>query len=150
MGEAATPPTYGIFRFYEPDLSVPAEERAIFAGPANKRAAEEKIQLHDFRSSNDVAKGAKGLDVQAFTYVKHKSSLTAEELLEGDNAERIYVPETIDLVLKLTGASRGVVHNVAFRRAPVTKAADINFVDRAGGEKDQAIKAMPRDRVLGE
>lgn len=148
MGEAESQHTYGIFRFCEPDLSVPAEERAIFAGPANIRAAEEKIQLRDFSTSNDIAKGAEGLDVQAFTYIKHKSSLAGEELLQGTNAEDIYAPEAIDLILKLTGAARGVVHNLTFRREAATRQADINHVIKAGGERDQAIKALPQDRIF--
>ncbi|EME38479.1 hypothetical protein DOTSEDRAFT_39471 [Dothistroma septosporum NZE10] len=148
MGEADESPVYGIFRFLEPDLSVPAEDRAIFAAPANVRAVEERIQLHDFRTSADVARGAQGLDVQAFTYIKHKSSLSGEEMLQGTNVEDIYAPETVDMILKLTGASRGVVHNVAFRRDPATKQNDLKYVMRAGGERDQAVMSLPQDRVL--
>lgn len=134
MGAAPPDAKYGVFRFLEPDLSVPAEERAIFAGPASKVAKEETIELHDFRTATDVAKGARGLDVQAFTYLNHTSSLTGDEILEETNAEDIYAPEVIDFILGVTGGSRAVVHNIAFRRKLATKQVDLYHVNRAGGE----------------
>ena len=96
----------GTVRFIDPDLSVPAHERAIFAGPAAKYATHEKIELNDFHKSDDVAKGAKGLDVQAFTFVKHNFSLDRDQMLEGTNAEDVYAKEVLDMMVDLTGASR--------------------------------------------
>ena len=150
MGVAPPHPTDGTFRFLDPDLSVPAQERAIFAGPAPKAAKEETIELNDFRTSHEVAKGGSGLDVQAFTYVNHVSTLTAEAILEGTNAEDIYVPEMIDLILKVTGASRAVAHNVAFRRKLSTKQVDLYNIQRRGNDMDEAVRKQPRDRILGE
>lgn len=150
MGAAPQLATYGTFRFIDPDLSVPAKERATFAGPAPKTVKEETIQLHDFRTSNDVAKGGRGLDVQAFTYVNHVSSLTGDEMLHGSNAEDIYVPEIIDLVLKVTGASRAIAHNVAFRRKLSTKQVDLYNVQRRGNDMDEAVKKQRFDRIIGK
>lgn len=147
MGAAPKEATYGVFRFLEPDLSVPAEERAIFAGPASKVAKEEEIELHDFRTSHNIVKGARGLDVQAFTYLNHTSSLTGDEILKGTNAEDIYAPEVIDFMLGVTGGSRAVVHNIAFRRKLATKSVDLYHVNRAGGEWDEAIKKQPCNRI---
>ena len=149
MGAASPEPTYGTFRFLEPDLSVPAKERAIFAGPASKVAKEETIELHDFRTANDVAQGARGLDVQAFTYINHVSSLTGDEMLQGTNVEDVYAPEVIDFMLGVTGGSRAVVHNIAFRRKLATNQVDLSYVNRAGGEWDEAIKKRSNDRISG-
>lgn len=150
MGSVPPEPTYGIFRFLEPDLSVPAEERAIFAGPASKLAKEESIELKDFRTATDIAKGVQGLDVQAFTYLNHKSSLTGEEILQGTNAEDVYAPEVCEWILGVTGGSRAVVHNIAFRRKLAEKAVDLYHVNRAGGEWDKAIKKQPCNKISGK
>lgn len=149
MGAAPNDSTFGIFRFLEPDLSVPAHERATFAGPASKAAKEETIELHDFRSDKSIARGREGLDVQGFTYVEHASSLTGEELLAGTKAEDIYAPEVIGFMLKLTGGSRAVAHDVGFRRKLANRQADLYHVQRRGNEMDQAVSKLPRDRILG-
>lgn len=145
-----TQPTYGLFRFVEPDLSISAQERSIFAGPAPKKVQEESLQLHDFRTSKDVRHGQAGLDAQSFTYVDHTSRLTGEELLAGDNAERIYAPEMLDLVLKVTGASRGVVYNIAFRHNLAERTKDLYSIQSLENVKDKDVLALPRDRVIGE
>ena len=149
MGAAPPQANYGVFRFLDPDLSVPAHERAIFAGPASKAAKEETLELHDFRTSNDVAQGARGLDVQGFTFVNHVSSLTGEQLMAASNPEEIYCPEIIDLILNVTGGKRAVVHDMAFRRK-LSTTADIYHVNRRGNEMDQMLAKLPRDRILGE
>ena len=150
MGGTPPSPAYGVFRFLDPDLSVPAQERAIFAGPASKDVREERIELHDFRASADVAKDGRGLDVQGFTYVDHTSSLTADEMLSGSNAEDIYALEVIDLALRVTGGRRAVVHNIAFRRKLATNQVDLFHVQRRGNEMDVAVKKQPCDRILGK
>ena len=150
MGAAPHSSAYGVFRFLEPDLSVPAQERAIFAGPASKDVREERIELHDFRTSTNVAREGRGLDVQGFTYVNHTSALTPDEMLYGSNAEDIYAPEMIDLALRVTGGKRAVVHNIAFRRKLATKQVDLYHVQRRGNEMDVAVKKQPCDRILGK
>lgn len=140
---------YGTFRFFDPDPSVPAEERAIYAGPAPKEAKEETIQLHDFRTASDVAKGFEGLDVQGFTYVKHTSSLRGEEIAQGTNAEDMYAAEIVDLVLSLTGAGHAVVHDITLRTNPSMMQTDLFKVHLRGNEVDQAIMKLPRDKILG-
>jgi hypothetical protein len=142
--------TKGYIRFAIPDESIPATERAIYAPPASKEVRQELLPLHDFRTSKDVAKGAAGLDVQGFTFVTHQSVLrTAEEFLAGHNAEEIYVPEVIELVKHVTGAKRAVAHNVTFRRRQPSREADTHDTPRKGDAQDQALKQLPRDRILG-
>lgn len=151
MGEAAeSSKIYGTVRFIDPDLSVPAQDRAIFAGPAAKLAKDESVELHDFRTSTEVAKRLAGLDVQGFTYVNHHFSLGRDAILEGTNAEDIYVKEVIDMMLKFTGASRAVVHNVAFRRRLAKMQEDLYHVRRRGDQSDAEIAKLPKDRVLGK
>lgn len=139
----------GIFRYVEADLSMPASERGIYAPPAPKCIREETLQLLNFRTSKDVVKGGEGLDVQGFTYVNHSSALSRDDFFQGTNAEDVYAPECIDLVLKLTGAKRGIVHNIAFRRKLATNQADLSFVSLKGGPVDQIIEKLPKDRLLG-
>lgn len=141
--------TYGVFRYVEADLSMKAEDRAFYSPPAPKRIKEEELPLHNFWTSDEVAKGNEGLDVQAFTYQNHTSVLSGDEFLEGTNCEDIYAPECVDLILKLTGAKRAVCHGVAFRRDLATNQADLSFVPPRGGVMDQAIAKLPRDRLLG-
>lgn len=151
MGEAAaSSKVYGTVRFIDPDLSVPAQERAIFAAPAPKIAKDQSVELHNFRTSTDIAKDFEGLNVQAFTFIEHEFSLSGDELLEGTNVEEIYAKEVIDLMLKFTGASRAVIHNIAFRRRPAERQQDLYNVQRRGGPVDQECSKLPKDRVLGE
>ncbi|USW59777.1 Putative hydroxylase/desaturase AsaB [Septoria linicola] len=154
MGDTQVPTdVYGIFRFLDPDLSVPASERPMFVGPTPKRVVEERIKLIDFRNSHDIEKGAKGLDVQSFTFVNHKFSLHANQILEGTNAEDIYAQEVIDFMLKLTGASRAVVHNITFRRK-TAESQDQTLdpkqyaVQRRGGERLRQVGSQPRNGIL--
>lgn len=49
---------------------------------------EECIRLKNI--SDDVDKGAKGLDTQSFTFVNHEFSLSRDEILDGTKAEDIY------------------------------------------------------------
>ncbi|KAK8075386.1 hypothetical protein PG997_010049 [Apiospora hydei] len=116
---ASSNPTCGVFTFVEPDLSVSAHDRPMFAAPDTKTSVEEKLVLHDFRTATDVARGAEGLDVQGFTFINHKSALDTELLLNGTNIEVVeetYAQEALNLALEITGAKRGIVHNVVFRR----------------------------------
>ncbi|KAF2217519.1 hypothetical protein CERZMDRAFT_92166 [Cercospora zeae-maydis SCOH1-5] len=141
-------PTHGIFRFVDPDLSVPAYDRAIFANPRPKRLEQLKLPLHNFWTSDEVAKGSAGLDTQGFTYIEHASSLTAEQVFEDGNVEAVLVPETIDMMLKLTGAKRGVAHNVGFRRKAATKQENLDFIPMRGNELDQILAKMPKNQLL--
>lgn len=151
MGEAVeSSKFYGAIRFIEPDLSVPAEERAIYAGPAAKLAKDESVELHDFRTSTDVAKGLAGLDVQGFTYMNHEFSLGRDEILGGTNAEDIYAKEVIDMMLKFTGASRAVIHNMTFRRKLAVAQEDLYHIRRRGDRSDTEIAKLPKDRVQGK
>ena len=142
---------YATLRFVVPDNSVTADERSLFAFPANKEVVEEHLELHDFRTATDVVKGAEGLDVQGFTYINHRSALSdSDEWFTGKNVEETYIPETEDLICKLTGAKRAVVNNVAFRHKLTDQQADPNFVLRRGCEFDLALAALPKDVAMGE
>jgi hypothetical protein len=118
--------TKAILRFSVPDQSVTAEERSLFAFPANKSVVEETLSLHNFYSAPDardatdtagLVKGRNGLDVQGFTYVKHRSALSdSGTWFEGKEVERLYIPEVEKLICEVTGAKTAVVANVAIRR----------------------------------
>ena len=151
MGSLPPPePTYGTFRFLEPDLSIPASERAIFAGPASILAREESIELNDFRTSPNIAHGPEGLDVQSFTYLTHKSSLSGDDILQGTNAEDVYAPEVCKWMLGVTGGSRAVVHNIAFRRKLAEQGVELYSYRKAGGEWDESIKNQPAGKISGK
>ncbi|KAK8071842.1 GA4 desaturase [Apiospora saccharicola] len=93
---------------------------AVKAGlDAPETAVEEKLVLHDFRTATDIARGAEGLDVQGFTFINHQSALDTELLLNGTKIEVVeetYAKEALNLALEITGAKRGIVHKVVFRR----------------------------------
>lgn len=146
---AASEPTYGVFTFVEPDLSIPATERPMFAAPETKHSVEEKLVLHDFRTATDIARGAQGLDTQGFTFINHKSALDTELLLTGTNIETVegtYAQESLNLLLELTGAKRGIVHNVVFRRRLSPGEPDLSSLFPKG---DKEETNAPRKRILG-
>lgn len=146
---AASEPTYGVFTFVEPDLSIPATERPMFAAPETKNSVEEKLVLHDFRTATDVVRGAEGLDAQGFTFINHKSALDTELLLTGTNIETVegtYAQESLNLLLELTGAKRGIVHNVVFRRRLSPGEPDLSSLFPKG-DKEEA--EAPRKKILG-
>jgi hypothetical protein len=58
--------------------------------------------------------------------------------------------EVRDLVCKITGASRVIVLNSAFRRKVVTSQNVPNMVSLKGGELDQVIEKLSRDVPAGE
>lgn len=139
----------GIFRFVEPDLTIPAQDRAIFANPRPKHLVQLELPLHDIRTSNKITSGSAGLDVQGFTYLHHVSALSPEQMLTGRNAEDLLAPETLEMMIKYTGAKRGVVHSVGFRRIPASKQLDLEFVPLRGSEIDLAMERIPKDQMLG-
>lgn len=138
-----------IFRFVEPDLTVPAYDRAIFANPRAKQIEQLELPLHDFRTSTEVARGTDGLDLQGFTYIEHDSCLTPDEMLAGRHAEEILAPEVLQMMVELTGAKRGVVHSIGFRRVLASKQQDLDFVPMRGSEIDQKMEQIPKDQMLG-
>lgn len=147
---ANTNPTYGVFTFVEPDLSIPAHERPMFAAPETKTSVAEKLVLHDFRTATDIARGAEGLDVQGFTFINHTSALSTERLLNGTNIEDVegtYAQESLNLILELTGAKRGIVHNVVFRRRLSPGEPDLSSLFPKG---DKEEVDAPRKKILGK
>lgn len=142
-------PTYGVFTFVEPDLSIPAKDRPMFAAPETKTSVEEKLVLNDFRTATDVVRGAEGLDVQGFAFINHKSSLPTERLLNGTNIEDVedtYAQEALNLMIALTGAKRGIVHNVVFRRRLSPGEPDLSSLFPKGANDE--VEA-PRKKILG-
>lgn len=121
----------------------------MFAAPETKSSVEEKLVLHDFRTATDVVHGVEGLDVQGFTFVNHASSLSTERLLNGTNIEDVevtYAQESLDLMLKLTGAKRGIVHNVVFRRRLSPGEPDLSSLFPKGANDEVET---PRKKILG-
>lgn len=152
MGSIETP-SYGLIRFTDPDQTIPPEERAFFAQSPAKKSALLSLPLHDFRTSPDITRGAEGLDVQGFTYITHNFSLSDKELFEGRKAEDIYAKECVELVLKLTGAKRGVVHNIEIRqkagRVGTEEEDGMGKVPLKGSEVDKEVEKFPTDELFG-
>lgn len=71
----------------------------------------------------------------------------------GRNAEFIYAPECVDLVCKLTGAKRGVVHNIDIRQKPGkigTEEEDgTGKVEMKGSAVDEEVGKFPVDELFG-
>lgn len=148
---AASNPTHGVFTFVEPDLSISAHDRPMFAAPETKNSVEEKLVLHDFRTATDVVRGAEGLDVQGFTFINHTSGLSTERLLNGTNIEDVegtYAQEALNLMLELTGAKRGIVHNVVFRRRLSPGEPDLSSLFPKGAN-DEVEAPRQNKKILG-
>ncbi|SMQ50379.1 unnamed protein product [Zymoseptoria tritici ST99CH_3D7] len=109
-----------IFSFSHPDLTSAASSRPIYVPPPALSQHSLTLPLHDIRSVCELQQGLKSLDEHGFSLVKHACKFekdgNLEGLLKGRNVEEVYAPEMIRLALEVTGASRAVAHNVAFRR----------------------------------
>ncbi|OAP60994.1 hypothetical protein AYL99_05998 [Fonsecaea erecta] len=136
-----------IFRYEEPDRSVPAEQRSLFSAPAPHNLKEEKLTLHDYRTDTKLAKGVEGLHKHGFTVVEHHvnpSAWATEEAIR-----QTYIPVVQELVKSVTGCRTALVNNVAFRRKPPSNAdANKKFYHPRDGEIDKMVGALPSDRPL--
>ncbi|EXJ71369.1 uncharacterized protein A1O5_05176 [Cladophialophora psammophila CBS 110553] len=144
---ASAPAVEAIFRYEEPDRSVPAEERSFFSRPAPRNLREEKLTLNDYRTDTKLAKGAEGLHKHGFTVVEHyidpSAWATEEDILQ------TYIPAVQELVETVTGCKTAIVNNVAFRRKKAREYdADRTFYHPRGGELDKMISALPSDRPM--
>lgn len=132
----------GTVRYNLPDLSVRAEDRGLFSGPAHKYGEDVEVDLYDPESSLDIVQGPAGLDVQGFTYINAPSSLGTEEWLEGTNVEEKYVQEVEELVKKVTGAKKVIVNHLGIRKRLATNNADPTFYRKRGDKHDEAVKKL--------
>jgi len=152
MGSVGVDPSrYGIFRFSVPDLSLTADERGLFSFPANTEVKEERLQFHDARMDTNIVQGPKGLDVQGFTYIEHRSALSdSDQWTTGQDVEERYIPEVEELICRITGAKRAVVNNVAFRQKLADMQVDHKLVLRRGNKIDLALEKVPKNVTMGE
>jgi len=127
-------------RYNVPDDSVPPENRGLFSGPAHKSAIDVDVELHNPETSPNIVQGPEGLDIQGFTYVKHKSSLTLEQWLTGSNVEETYIPEVEQLVREVTKAKTVIVNHLGIRKRLAANNTDPTFYRKAGDQHDQAVK----------
>lgn len=132
----------GTVRYNLPDLSVRPEDRGLFSGPAHKSGEDIDVDLYDPVTSEEIIQGPEGLDVQGFTYVKHKSALDEDAWLTGDNVEQVYVPEVEELVRQVTGAKKVVVNHLGIRKRLAEKNSDPTFYRKAGDQHDTAVKQL--------
>ncbi|KAK4508374.1 hypothetical protein PRZ48_002112 [Zasmidium cellare] len=134
-------------RFDVPEKDGPTyKERAHLAPPAAKDSVEERLELHDMRTSPEIVKGGAGLDVQGFTYLQHRS-VVQDELLAGRNVEDVYIPELQDLLCQITGAKKALVDSVLFRRKNVGVYVPPKDVVLRGTPLGDALASMPKDGV---
>ena len=132
----------GTVRYNLPDTSVRPEDRGLFSGPAHKSGEDVDVDLYDPVASSDIIQGPEGLDIQGFTYVKHKSSLGVDDWLEGNNVEEKYVPEVEALVRQVTGAKTVVVNHLGIRKRLTANNNDPKFYRKAGDKHDEAVKQL--------
>lgn len=141
----------GTVRYNVPDTDVRPEDRGLFSGPAHSYGEDVEVDLYDPETSSDIVQGPEGLDVQGFTYVKHKSALDEDAWMVGQNVEDIYVQEVMDLVKKATGAKHVVVNHLGIRKRLSNNNNDPKFYRKAGDKHDETVKDLTRqDRPWGE
>ncbi|KAK5173939.1 uncharacterized protein LTR77_002620 [Saxophila tyrrhenica] len=129
-------------RYNVPDLSVPPEDRGLFSGPAHKYGEDVEVDLYDPATVPEIVQGPEGLDIQGFTYVKHRSALNTDEWLMGSNVEDIYVPEIQDLVRQVTGARNVIVNHLGIRKRLTANNNDPTFYRKKGDKHDDAVKKL--------
>ena len=142
---------HAILRFGIPDLTVQATDRAPLTIPPYSKEVEERLILHDIRTDPDIIQGPEGLDVQGFTYIKHRSKLQdSDQWFAGQNVEDVYFPEICDLVCEVTGAKRAIVNYSAFRRRLAEGQAKPGFYyPRGGAYETELKKSTPADKPFG-
>ncbi|KIJ45782.1 hypothetical protein M422DRAFT_250573 [Sphaerobolus stellatus SS14] len=69
-----------------------------------------EIQVENIRGKEDQY----DLDTSGFKYIKHKSALT--KFTDDEEIQRIYYPETIEVLKKYTGANRVIIFDHTIRR----------------------------------
>jgi hypothetical protein len=148
--ETRTQTVEATFRYEEPDLSVPAQERSLFAKVKAKNVQEEKLPLHDYRTAINLAKGVECLDKHGFTLVENHLDESAWATEEDIRAK--YVPSVERLVKNVTGCKTVIVNNVSFRRK-LPKVADSEegktFYFARGSDFDRQIEALPMKLPMG-
>jgi GA4 desaturase len=132
----------GTVRYNLPDLSVKPEDRGLFSGPAHKAGEDVDVDLYNPELAEEIIQGPEGLDVQGFTYVKHKSVLDTDDWLEGNNVEEKYVPEVEELVKQVTGAKKVIVNHLGIRKRLAANNNDPTFYRKAGDQHDEAVKKL--------
>lgn len=132
----------GTVRYNLPDLSVLPEDRGLFSGPAHKYGEDVDVDLYDPTAAPEIVQGPAGLDIQGFTYVKHRSALDADEWLTGNNVEEKYVPEVEELVRQVTGAKKVVVNHLGIRKRLAANNTDPTFYRKAGDKHDETVKQL--------
>ena len=135
-------PVRGTVRYNLPDLSVKPEDRGLFSGPAHKYGEDVEVDLHNPATSPEIIQGPEGLDIQGFTYVKHKSALDEGDWLEGNNVEETYVPEVEELVKQVTGAKKVVINHLGIRKRLAANNSDPTFYRKKGDKHDEAVKQL--------
>jgi hypothetical protein len=130
----------GTVRYNVPDDSVRPEDRGLFSGPAHKYAEDVDVDLYDPATTPDIVQGPEGLDVQGFTYVKHRSALTLDQWMTGHLVEEIYIPEVEQLVREVTKAKKVIVNHLGIRKRLAANNVDPTFYRKAGDQHDQAVK----------
>ncbi|KAK7039239.1 hypothetical protein VNI00_010144 [Paramarasmius palmivorus] len=103
-----TPPADGSkprFYNYEPPAGTP---KLNYTDMAVKHVC----QIENIRGAED----ALSLDANGFQFAKHASSVDYEKFNEDVDIEREYYPESIELLKKLTGASKVVLFDHTVRR----------------------------------
>lgn len=141
----------GTVRYNVPDLSVRPEDRGLFSGPAHSSGEDVDVDLYDPEVAPEIIQGPEGLDIQGFTYVKHKSSLGPDDWLEGSNVEEKYVPEVEELVRQVTGAKKVIVNHLGIRKRLANNNNDPTFYRKAGDQHDEAVKKLTsQDKPWGK
>lgn len=132
----------GTVRYNVPDLSIRPEDRGLFSGAAHKFGEDVDVNLYDPSNAPELVSGPEGLDIQGFTYVKHKSSLDTDDWLVGTNVEEKYVPEVEELVRQVTGAKKVVVNHLGIRKRLSANNNNHTFYRKKGDKHDEAVKKL--------
>lgn len=149
-------PIYGTVRYNEPDLSVTADQLSLYGFAHPKRVVDKSVLLYDPRTATTITHGPQGLDDQGFTYIKHRSALSDDQLPEGGRwcegtcIEDEYFPEIQKLAKEVLGAKKVVVLNCVLRRASPETQKDPFATDLKDGAFDRMAASLPRDTVVGK
>jgi hypothetical protein len=151
MSQAATSTTsesvQAVFRYGEPDRSVPASARSLFSQPKLVNMHEAQLPLHNYRTATHLTRGVEGLHRHGFTLLENHvdPGMYATE----QDVRESYIPYVEKLVRELTGCKTAIVNNAAFRRKVAEKYdKDKAFYHPKGGEIDRMMAAFPSDVAM--
>lgn len=144
MSSSQQPKEIALIRYCVPDRTISPSQRDLFESPAYDSTISLYLPLHDARTSSTLKKGAEGLDVHGFAYLKHETTVT-----NWSEVTEEYLREVEELLCRVTGAGKAVACSYELRRAVESSGERCQKSVKEGAGLVVGMAEMSRDRFSG-